>query len=468
MGREMVILVTLIGYKILLIGIGLWASKRTQTSQDFFIGGKTLGPWVAAISSSASASSAWSLLGVSGAAYSMGLSALLLFPAIVGGYIFNWLWLAPKIRVLGNKTGAITLTQLLSGNGKYAKAIVIACSIAIIFSFAFYVAAQFQAAGGTFSSSFGMSTERAVITGTLIILIYTLLGGFWAVSVTDTVQGMLMAAVAIMLPLVALWEIGGLGALIKALPEVYSSAQLSFSGEFYGWAAFAFVIGMLGIGLGNPGQPHVVNRFMAIENDSDMKTAKWVGIGWPIIVYGGMLLLGLCARVLLPVNANSEQVLFDLTNLLFHPIVASVIVAAVLSAIMSTADSQLLVAASSLSYDLKPASKPSNSLLWSRCTVVIMCMVSLLIALFAPEAIFSRVLFAWAAIGSAFGPLLIVILCGYKVSGKFRLAAILIGFCGTVAFNWQANAPGDILERVLPFVLSFAIVWWGRGEKRID
>jgi sodium/proline symporter len=468
MSREVVILVTLICYKILLIGIGLWASKRTQTSQDFFIGGKTLGPWVAAISSSASASSAWSLLGVSGAAYAMGLSALLLFPAIVGGYIFNWLWLAPKIRKLGNKTGAITLTQLLSGNSKWSKAIMIACSFAIIFSFAFYVAAQFQAAGGTFSSSFGMSIGSAIITGTLIILIYTLLGGFWAVSVTDTLQGMLMALVAILLPLFALWEIGGPSTLISALPDVYTSTQLSFSGEFYGWAAVAFVIGMLGIGLGNPGQPHVVNRFMAIENDGDMKTAKWVGIGWPIIVYGGMLLLGLCARVLLPINANSEQVLFDVTNLLFHPIVAGMIVAAVLSAIMSTADSQLLVAASSLSYDLKPAGNPSNSLLWSRCTVAIMCIVFLLIALFAPEAIFSRVLFAWAAIGSAFGPLLIVILYGYEVSGKFRLAAILVGFMGTVLFNWQATAPGDILERVLPFALSLVIAWWGRGNKRAD
>ncbi len=464
MNRETIILVTLIGYKVLLIVIGFWASKRTKTSEDFFIGGKTLGPWVAAVSSSASASSAWSLLGVSGAAYIMGLPALLLFPAVVGGYIFNWLWLAPRIRKVGNSTGAITLTELLAGKGDWTKPIAVICSVTIVFSFAFYVAAQFQAAGGTFSSSFGMSTESAIITGTLIILVYTLLGGFWAVSVTDTLQGLLMAAVAIILPIFALYEVGGISELLKSLPIVYSANQLSISGDFYGWMGFAFVIGMLGIGLGNPGQPHVVNRFMAIQNDSDMRLAKVIGIAWPTLVYGGMLLLGLCARVLMPSQDNHEQVLFDVTTLLFHPIVAGIIIAAVLSAIMSTADSQLLVSASSMSYDLHKSQNASKSLMWSRITVAAMCIFSLLIALYAPEAIFTRVLFAWAAIGAAFGPLLIVLMLGYQVPGKIRFLSISLGFSLTVVLSWQPNSPGDILERVIPFALAFGIAWLGKKK----
>lgn len=465
MSRETVILITLLLYKVVLIGIGFWASRRTQSTEDFFIGGKTLGPWVAAVSSSASASSAWSLLGVSGAAYAMGTPALLLFPAVVGGYVFNWLWLAPRIRMVGNQLNAVTLTELLAGRDQWSKSIAIVCSFTIVFSFAFYIAAQFQAAGGTFSNSFGMSAQSAIITGTVIILVYTLLGGFWAVSVTDTLQGLLMVAVAVLLPFAALIEVGGPTALVTSMSGVYNSEQLSWSGSFYGWTAFAFVIGMLGIGLGNPGQPHVVNRFMAIKDQGALKMSKVIGIAWPTIVYGGMLLLGLCARVLIPVSADNEQILFELTNLLFHPILAGVIIAAVLSAIMSTADSQLLVSASSLSYDLNKQTDKTRSLLYSRLTVVAMCILSLLIALYAPQAIFSRVLFAWAAIGAAFGPLLIVLLLGYSVSGKFRFWAVLCGFSLTVLLSWQQNTPGDIAERLIPFAVAFIIAWIGR-EKR--
>lgn len=464
MDRAEVILVTLISYKLLLIAIGFWASGRTQTSSDFFIGGKTLGPWVAAVSSSASASSAWSLLGVSGAAYVMGYSALWLFPAVVGGYVFNWLFLAPRIRKLGLAESAITLTELLAGKGKHSKTIVYLCTFAIVFSFSFYIAAQFQAAGGTFASSFNMDATTAVVLGSAIILIYTLLGGFWAVSVTDTIQGLLMALVALMVPALALYQVGGIGELTSQLQQVHQAQQQSITGQYTGWAALAFILGMLAVGFGNPGQPHVVNRFMALKDEKSVNTGKVIGILWPAIVYGGMLLLGLCARVLVPVTDNHEQVLFSVTEMLFHPIVAGIIIAAVLSAVMSTADSQLLVSASAMSYDLKLKSALFSELTLSRLTVALMCLVSMLIALYAPEEIFSRVLFAWAAIGSAFGPLLIVMLLGRHVPGITRLAAISCGFVLTIVFNWQANTPGDVLERFVPFVLAGLIAFIGSSK----
>jgi len=464
--REAVIFITLIMYKVLLIGIGFWASKRTKSTEDYFIGGKTLGPWVAAISSSASASSAWSLLGVSGAAYVMGYSALWLFPAVIGGYLFNWLWLAPKVYALSRQVNAVTLPELLAGkDGAWSTAIIWLCSFAIVFSFSFYIAAQFQAAGGTFASSFNMDATKAIMLGTLIILIYTLLGGFWAVSVTDTLQGILMALTALLLPVAALIQVGGFEPLYQGLSTQFSAEQSSLTGVHSGWMGVAFVLGMLGIGLGNPGQPHVVNRFMALKDEKSINTAKYIGIGWPIIVYGGMLLLGLCARLLVPQADNNEQVLFGVTTLLFHPIVAGVIIAAVLSAIMSTADSQLLVAASSVSYDIKKGLSAKRSLLLSRFAVFAMCLVSMLIAIYAPEAIFSRVLFAWAAIGSAFAPLLIILLCGYNVKASYRFAAIFIGFTLTIYFNWQDNTPGDIAERVLPFICALGVAFLGRKSR---
>lgn len=467
MERETIVLLTLVAYKLLLVAIGFWASKRTKTTEDFFIGGKTLGPWVAATSSSASASSAWTLLGVSGAAFTMGVSAIWLFPGVVLGYAFNWLWVAPRIRRLGNKNGAITLTELLAGNDKFSKSIVYCSTFIIVFSFAFYIAAQFQAAGGTFATTFGMESSNAIVTGAIIILVYTLLGGFWAVSVTDTLQGLLMAISALILPLAALIAVGGFTPLIEQLSHEYSSTQLSFSADFIGWFAVAFVGGLLGVGLGNCGQPHVVNRFMALKDEQAVKVARYIGIAWPIIVVGGMLILGFCARVLLKDVTDNEQILFSVTNLLFPPIVAGIFVAAVLSAIMSTADSQLLVSASSLSYDLKLSYAEKKQLFFSRLTVVAMCVISLLIALYAPEAIFSRVLFAWSALGSAFGPLLIVLLAGYQVKGKYRLLAIVVGFTLTIFFNWQENSPGDILERVLPFFAALAIAYYGRERKEV-
>ena len=466
MQREHVILITLILYKVMLIAIGFWASKRTKNTEDFFIGGKTLGPWVAATSSSASASSAWSLLGVSGAAFTMGLPAIWLFPAVVLGYTFNWLWLAPRIRDLGNETHAVTLTELLAGTGTYAKHIVYCCTFIIVFSFAFYIAAQFQAAGGTFATTFEMNSDNAIILGTLIILVYTLLGGFWAVSVTDTIQGLLMAVTAFILPLFALIAVGGYGELFAELSQQLTHAQTSLIAEHSGWLGIAFIIGFLGVGLGNCGQPHVVNRFMAIKDEKSVRVGRYIGIAWPIIVIGGMLTLGWSARILLTSTGDNEQVLFAVTNLLFHPIVAGVFVAAVLSAIMSTADSQLLVSASSLSYDLKVKGSESKQLLISRFTVAFMCIFSLGIALYAPEAIFSRVLFAWSALGSAFGPLLIVILMGYQVKELHRLLAILSGFGLTVYFNWQVDSPGDIVERVVPFIVAFMFAYLGRGGKR--
>ncbi|GLP96321.1 sodium/proline symporter [Paraferrimonas sedimenticola] len=463
MAREWIILITLVVYKLVLVWIGLWASRRTQDSSDFFIGGKQLGPWVAAVSASASASSAWSLLGVSGAAFTMGLSAIWIFPAVVLGYIFNWYWLAPRVRRYANQQEAITLSEVVAGKDQWRKAILGFASFAIVFSFAFYIAAQFQAAGSTFAANFDVSITEAIVTGAVIILVYTLLGGFWAVSVTDTLQGLLMAAIAFLLPILAVTQAGG--------PSVIYQSLISNGGELYGnfagASAIGFVVGMLGIGLGNPGQPHVVNRFMALRDDKALKSAARIGVAWPVIVFAGMLTVGWCARVLIPTDANAEQVMLALTEMLFHPVVAGIIVAAVLSAIMSTADSQLLVSAACLAQDLQLA-KGRNALTLSRLAVVAMCVLALVIALFAPEAIFSRVLFAWAAIGSAFAPVLIWLVAGYQIDGRYRLAAMMLGFGLTIVFNWQANAPGDVLERVLPFVVALVVARIGavkRAEK---
>ena len=343
MTKPTAILVTLVIYKIVLILIGLWANKRTKSTSDYFLGGRKLGPWVAALSASASSSSAWTLLGVSGAAYLWGLPAIWLFPATLSGFMINWFYIAPRLSVHGAKVGAITLTDVLAkdDNGFSIKELRWLASVIILFCFVFYIASQFDAAGQSFQSTFGIDKNISIILGAGIILIYTLLGGFWAVSVSDTIQGIMMALSAIILPIVAVSQ-AGLGNIVASFSNQSIFSSPSGMG---GIVALGFIFGTLGIGIGYPGQPHVVNRFMAIEPGEKVRQGRMIAFGWALIIYPGMIFLGWAGRILMDI-AGHEQILIVMGNQLLSPVFSGIILGAVLSAIMSTADSQLLVASS--------------------------------------------------------------------------------------------------------------------------
>ncbi len=464
MSRAEAIFATLVGYKLLLVLIGLWASRRTRTQTDFFLGGRRLGPTVAAISASASSSSAWTLLGVSGAAYLWGLSALWLFPATLLGFLINWCWVAPRLHRASRDQSTLTLSEFVAGShdDPLFPLIMRVASLMVVFSFVFYIAAQFQAAGHAFSTSFGLARETSILIGVAVIVVYTLLGGFWAVSVTDTVQGLMMAATAVLLPLVALVGIGGPGRLLPGLAAVAGESGMSITGPFAGALGVAFVLGTLGIGLGYPGQPHVVNRFMALRDEKALRSARRIAIAWAVVIYAGMLLTGLCGRILYSGIADGEQVFFEVANRMLSPVMSGVMIAAVLSAVMSTADSQLLVAASSASYDWNlHRRRDDNDTRRSRWVVLVISAVAVLLALFAEQAIFSRVLFAWHAMGSSFGPVLLARLAGMQPPSRVVLAALCTGFGMTVVLHLFPNTPGDAAERLVPFFLALAIVFYG-------
>lgn len=457
MSKTQSILLTLVVYNLLLVAIGLWAMRRTRDQGDFFLGGRGLGGLVAAISASASSSSAWTLLSVSGMAYLWGLPALWLFPATLMGFLINWLWVAPRLMRESRANGAITLTEFLAADAEPERraAVVYLASGIVLFSFLFYIAAQFQAAGHAFASTFDLEMTTAVLVGAGIILLYTLLGGFWAVSVTDTLQGLVMAATALLLPLAAYTAVSGMGGLGPGL------AALSDTGvrpPTAGIAGIGFVLGTLGIGLGYPGQPHVVNRFMALRDARALARGRVIALAWAVVIYAGMLLLGLCARVLYAgLVADPEQVLFEVANRLISPVAAGVMIAAVLSAIMSTADSQLLVAGSSVSHDLSAEGAPGRSLGRSRLVVLVLSVAAVALALLLPQSIFQRVLFAWHAIGSAFGPALVLRLAGFRLTGDALFRSLFIGFSLTVILHWLPDwpRPGDAVERLLPLVAAF-------------
>lgn len=475
MSRAHAILITLLGYKLVLIGIGVWASRRTRDDSDFYLGGRKLGPWVAALSASASSSSAWTLLGVSGAAYAWGISALWLFPATLLGFLINWLWVAPRLMRMSRANESLTLTQFIAGDRRdpLYPTVMRVGSVVIVFSFMFYVASQFQAAGHAFATSFGLPASTSIAIGAAIIVVYTLLGGFWAVSVTDTLQGLLMVAAAVFLPIAAMVAIGGPAELVEGLKAASTAGQLRITGAFPGALGLVFVLGTLGIGLGYPGQPHVVNRFMALRDPEALRRGRVIAIVWAVLIYSGMLLLGLCARVMFRTLPDGEQVFFVTANELLSPVVAGVMIAAVLSAIMSTADSQLLVASSSVSWDWRRAGRSaeghSAASLWTtRLTVLIVSAFAVLLAIVAPAAIFSRVLFAWHALGSAFGPPLLLKLAGHRLSTRGVLGAIVAGFGLTVVLYLLPDTPGDAAERLLPLLVSLAVVWFSRERSSLS
>jgi len=469
--RTTIVLITLVAYKVVLLLIGLFANKKTKDKTDFYLGGRTLGPWVAALSASASSSSAWTLLGVSGAAYSWGLSAVWLFPACVGGLVFNWYVLAPAVQRVGHKTGALTVIELVAGprDRPLAKTIAAVCAIIVLGAFTIYVAAQLQGAGKTFEDTFGWGMTESVLVGAGVVIIYTLLGGFWAVSLTDSLQGIAMMVTSLLLPVAVIAACGGPMGLIDAMGAIDAAGWLDPLHGAGGASGLGFVVGLFGIGLGYPGQPHVANRFMALRpGRNEMVTARRVAVGWAIVVYSGMLIVGWGGRVLFPELPDAESVSIHLINNLFQPVVSGVLLAAILSAVMSTADSQLLVAGSSVSHDLG-LGRGKHELLWSRVSVLVISLLAVAAALFGSQSIFDKVLSAWWVVGFALGPTLIVTTLKGPVPAGRTLLAVVLGGGLTFAANLVEATDKSLFESVLPFVLGMLIVWpWNARSTDAD
>ena len=470
MSKETTVLIVLVLYKITLISIGFWAQKRTHSNADFFIGGRTLGPFVASISYAASSASAWTILSLSAAAFTMGISVIWIFLGLMWGHGVSWFWLAPRLQKISAEKKLVTVTDLLAleGTDKTRRNIRFFAATVVIFCFVLYVATQFMGAGKAFATTFDMSISSSIVIGGGIVLIYTLLGGFWAVSLTDTLQGMLMLLAAIILPAMAMAEVGGLSAFWQGLKDVSTADQMSLTGANAGLMAGGFIMGTLAMGLGTFGQPHLLTRFMSIRDAASVKTAQKMAMFWFLIVFGNMIVLGLCGRILIsgPL-ADPEQLFFIMTDNLMPTVLGAIFLAAVLSAIMSTADSQLLVSASAIAHDIMGEPDEGESRLWvTRLVISLLCGTSVLVAIFLPSDIFSRVLFAWGALGAAFGPVVILRLAGVRLDPKFILPAMVTGLGLTIFFYLRPNSVGDILERLVPFLISFILLFATRNTNQ--
>jgi len=462
------LLVTLVVYKVLLLGIGAWASRRNRDDTDYYLGGRRLGPWVASISAAASSSSAWTLLGVSGKAYADGMAAIWLLPACWCGFAINWFLVAPRLRREGLRTGAVTLTEYLAHDAppRWRRALVTLASLVILGSLMVYVASQFQAAGKTFAEIAGFDFRAAVLIGGGVVLLYTLAGGFWAVAVTDLIQGLVMAFTCLLLPVAGLIALGGPAELIAGLRAAGDAVGRDLFdpwGGAGGAAALGLLVGTFGIGLGYPGQPHVVNRFLAVRSEEDVRRARTISLVWAALVYSGMILAGWCARALLAPLDDPERALLGLAGVALPAVAAGVVVAAILSAIMSTADSQLLVCGSTVSYDL-PGRTGKPRLMLNRVAVLAVGVGALVAAMLIPATIFSTVLFAWSALGAAFGPLLLVRLLRGPVRPGYAFASMFSGAAVSVLW-YSIPALKSVVYEIIPaFAIALGIAL--AGSKR--
>lgn len=468
MTTSSIVLATLIGYKLVLIGIGIWASKRNASETDFFLGGRGLGPFVAGLSYAASTSSAWVLLGFSGFVYAVGLSALWMVPGIWAGYAVVWLVFGPKLRAESEARDQLTPTDFLladaSGNLRRLAAMVAA--VLILLCFVFYIAAQFDAAGKALAEHFALSVPQAIVLGATIVLIYALLGGFWAVSVTDTLQAVIMLLVSLGVPIAAVVAAGGPAEILATLSRQMPDAYLSIGGGHAPMLFIGFVIGTLGMSLGTFGQPQLLSRLMAVRGDKERRQGFAIAMTWGVLVYIGMVALALAGRALSPDLASGEVLFYRAAADYLPPVLAGLVIAATLSAVMSTVDSILLAASAAVAHDMGVNDRfPGRALLASRLVMLCVAVLAVVLTLSLPDSIFNRVLFAWSALGAAFGPIVVWRVLGRTVTATAALAAMLLGFASCVLFyllgaasptgsvlSVLAHLPGDPFERAFPWL----------------
>jgi len=456
------ILVIYILYLCVLLTVGILTRKRTKTVADYFLGGRKVGPWLTAVSSTASSESGWVVLGATGLVYADGLSAWWFMPGCLMGYLINWFFLAGKMRRHSKENNSITVPDYIAYSfGDRFHLLRSVAVLIIFFCMLGYVAAQFTAAGKAFQAIFDWPYATGVLMGAVIIIIYTLMGGYLAVVWTDLIQGLLMAFGLVIMPIIAFFVVGGLSAVISAAPD---ASFLTFTGGKTGYALFGLIVGLLGIGLGYPGQPHVITRYMGAASDEVIRRGKIISIVWGFLVFGGAVLLGLVGRALIPNLDDPEHLFPNAALMLLHPVIAGVMLSAILSAIMSTASSQLLVAASSVVKDLyesligrDPGEK--RLVILSRITVLVLGTLSILFALAEVRVIFWFVLFAWSGMGAAFGPIMLLSISKFKVNFWGALACMVTGFGVTVVWKLTGLSDAVIYELVPAFVLASLMAW---------
>ncbi len=454
---------TFIAYLIMMLAIGVIAYKRTSNSTDYFLGGRSLGPWPAALSAGASDMSGWLLLGLPGYAYAAGFEAFWLAGGLLVGTWANWLISAKRLRTYSITTESLTLPEFLSRRfNDNSKLIQTISAFFILLFFLFYTSSGLVAGGKLFETVFGLDYTTAVIIGTVCVVSYTLFGGFLAVSWTDLVQGLLMSAALLIVPIAAMN--GGLGQLSSDLHNI-NPELLTLWNDAKGEPLSAIaIISLAAWGLGYFGQPHILARFKATRSNKDLVTARRIAVIWTALSMVGAMLVGLVGLIYVtnsgaPKLDDGEKIFMLLVNAMFHPVIAGILLAAILAAIMSTADSQLLVSSSAMAEDLykqvlKKDATSEEIVRVGRFAVILISLIALVLAMTPDSSVLGLVSYAWAGFGAAFGPAIVLSLYWPRMNRNGALAGIVVG--GVTIVLWKQFTGGwfDVYEIVPGIILS--------------
>jgi sodium/proline symporter len=460
----------LILYLLLIAFVAIWTWGKNRTKEDFIIGGRRLGAWVIAFSERTSAESAWLVLGLSGALYSVGLVEIWTIIGCVSGIVFYWIVIARKLRVVSEEYGAITLPEFFfKFSGEYGPTIRIMSMLIISFFFSFYVAAQFIGAGKILNTTFHIDTSLGMPLAALIVVLYTMMGGFMAVSFTDFVQAILMIITLAIMPLIGILVIqaGGLDIPTAMSATGYTTSLL---GGNVGWAGAAAIIGGLSWGFGYMGQPHLVTKFMAINRPHAIRIGQKVAITWTILAYFGAALIGIVGITLvyysqLPAESitgaqsDPERILPLLATFLFPTWIAGILISGAVAAMMSTADSQLLITTSTIVEDFYSKAlgrklSQKSLVFMSRLITVLVGAAAYGLARSSDDLIYDVVSLAWSGLGSSFGPALLFALHWKGMNGRGVLMGMVAGAISTVAWKWIPGLDAFISVRFASFAIA--------------
>ena len=456
---------TFIIYLAAMLAIGIFAYYRTGNLSDYLLGGRKLNSLTAALSAGASDMSGWLLLGLPGYAYAKGYEAGWIALGLLIGTYMNWRFIAARLRIYTAALGdSITLSEYFENRfDDRSRILRIVSAFFILAFFLFYTSSGLVAGGKLFESVFGLPYLWAVLAGALAVIVYTFLGGFMAVCWTDCFQGLLMLLALVLIPVLGIASQGGWGRAADAM----RAADPALLTPFNVVGGLPAVVSLMAWGLGYFGQPHILARFMAVRSPGDIPRARTLAMGWVFVGMTGALFVGFAGVGALETplaGADTEKVFILLVQSLLHPVPAGICLAAILAAIMSTADSQLLVSSSALTEDFyrpfirKRASQ--RELVWvGRLTVVLIAAIAFALAMNPDNKVLDLVAFAWGGFGAAFGPIIIMSLFWKRTTKAGAFAGILTG--GTTVFIWGKLLQGglfDLYEIVPGFILSLAAI----------
>lgn len=456
------ILITFVAYFVILLGIGLYFYGKSQHIEDYLLGGRKMGAWVTALSAQASDMSGWLLMGLPGAIYLGGIANIWIAAGLFAGTVLNWLFVAGRLRTYTQKTDTITLPCFFEQRFADPTGLLRTVSaIIILIFFTIYATSGLVATGKLFDSVFAVNYTVAVIVGGSIIIAYTFLGGFLAVCWTDLFQGSLMLVAIIAVPAAAYFDAGGAGGINEAMQAKDISTSLIPAGQWPG----LMILSASAWGLGYFGQPHILARFMSARSLTKLRESMGIAIVWVFLSLGGAVVVGLIGIAMFDnlAGGEEEKVFIFMIKQTMGPWVGGVMLAAILSAIMSTIDSQLLVSSSALSEDfyqkaIKKKASEKEIIFIGRLCVIVISIVALLLALRPKDTILGIVAYAWGGFGAAFGPLILFALFSKRTTWQSALAGMVTGT--VVLVVWKQLGLGERMYEIVPgFAANCLTIW---------